>query len=181
MNEKLARIMEKAKKNGKDMKHLDPMEQHAKLSVLNDLKGVASDALKEKLHGLKKVQVMSDSDEGLKAGLGKAEDLISQAADHENKDMDVAHMDHDAEDGLGRGPDEFAGEGHEHDEDAEYDADKEHEASPEEADESAHDEAEEEAEEPAEDHEDGEDMDEEELNAKIQHLMAMKNKKAKKA
>lgn len=162
MNEKLAKLMEKARKNGKDMKELHPMEKDAKMSVLNDLKDVASDAMKQKIHGLKKVQVMSDSDEGLKAGLSKAEDLISDAAHKEDHEMNPEEMREDAEDGHGRDGDEFAGgqeESLEHDEEA----------------------AESPEEELAEEH-DPEHMDEEELNAKIEHLMHLKEKaKSRKA
>ena len=66
--------MEKLKKIKKG--HLSPNEQNAKMSVLEDLKKQAEDAMGGKLSGLKKVSVMSDSQEGLQHGLQKAQELM---------------------------------------------------------------------------------------------------------
>jgi len=60
---------------GKDKK-MSPLEQKAKMKALKEANGMASDMLKGHLSGLKKVTVASDSKEGLKKGLDKAEDII---------------------------------------------------------------------------------------------------------
>lgn len=59
-------------------KGMSPIEKKAKLNVLKDLHGQASELMKEGLKGMKKVSVMSDSKEGLKAGLEKAEDMLGE-------------------------------------------------------------------------------------------------------
>lgn len=59
-------------------KGMSPIEKKAKMSVLKDLHGQASDLMKEGLKGVKKVSVMSDSKEGLKKGLEKAEDMLGE-------------------------------------------------------------------------------------------------------
>jgi hypothetical protein len=107
---------------------MSPNEKKAKMSVLKDLHGQASDLMKQGLAGakdMKKVTVASDSKEGLKQGLEKAEDLLGE------QDEDDSVMG-----------------GHADDEAAEH--------------ESAQDES--------------EPMDEDELDAKIQELLQMKEK-----
>jgi hypothetical protein len=64
--------MEFGKKKG-----MSPVEKKAKLAALKGTHDWASDALKEKLGGIKKVSVAADSKEGLKKGLEKAEELVS--------------------------------------------------------------------------------------------------------
>lgn len=58
----------------RDMK---PSEKHAKLGVLKDLKHSLADSMGDKLDGMKKVSVMSNSPQGLSAGLDKAK-MMSQ-------------------------------------------------------------------------------------------------------
>jgi hypothetical protein len=60
----------------KPMKKLSENELKAKMSVLEDLKSQAEDKMKEPLKNLKKVSIMSDSKEGLKQGLEKAEEMM---------------------------------------------------------------------------------------------------------
>ncbi len=57
-------------------KKLSEMEQKASLKALGDYRGEAQKLMKDKMKNLKKVTVASDSEEGLKEGLEKAEDLI---------------------------------------------------------------------------------------------------------
>lgn len=65
----------------KDKKQMSPNEKKAKLKALGAANGMASDMLKDHLQGLKKVTVASDSKEGLKEGLKKAEDIIGKKSD----------------------------------------------------------------------------------------------------
>lgn len=51
-------------------------EKQAKMSVLNQLRDMANQELGGKLKGIKKVSVMSNSPEGLEAGLDKAKDVV---------------------------------------------------------------------------------------------------------
>lgn len=105
-------------------KKMSPIEMKAKMSVLKDLNGQATDMMKDGLKGIKKVSVMSDSKKGLAAGLEKAEDMLGEESeDEEYGEMDSSKM-----------------EGYE---------DAQDESEP---------------------------MDEDELDAKIQELMAMKEK-----
>jgi hypothetical protein len=62
---------------GKDKK-MSPIEKKAKLAALKDAHGLASEMMKDGLGGLKKVTVASDSKEGLKKGLDKAEDMLGE-------------------------------------------------------------------------------------------------------
>jgi len=66
----------------RDMK---PSEKHAKMGVLKDLKDSLSDAMSDKMAsspaGMKKVSVMSNSPEGLSAGLDKAKQIAGQSDD----------------------------------------------------------------------------------------------------
>ncbi len=62
---------------GKDKK-MSPLEQKAKMKALKEANSMASEMLKGKLGGLKKVTVAADSKEGLKEGLEKAEDILGE-------------------------------------------------------------------------------------------------------
>ena len=66
----------KKKKDEETMK-MSPMEQKAKLSVLDGMRGDSDKDLLSKLQGLKKVSVASNDPEGLKLGLEKAQELVS--------------------------------------------------------------------------------------------------------
>lgn len=71
----------------KDMK---PSEKHAKMGVLKDLKDSLADSMGDKLDGLKKVSVMSNSPEGLSAGLDKAKQLANKGQGmDQDSDMDM--------------------------------------------------------------------------------------------
>ena len=70
--------------NKKD-KNMSPLEQKSKLKVLKCLKDDMDCRLKEQLSGLKKVTVASDSKEGLKKGLDKAEDMLGEQEDEDSE------------------------------------------------------------------------------------------------
>lgn len=59
-------------------------EKKAKMGVLEDLKRAMSDHQGEGLKKIKKVSVVSDSQEGLEKGLKKAEDIVGE---HSMSDM----------------------------------------------------------------------------------------------
>jgi hypothetical protein len=84
----------------KDKKEMNPAEKKAKLKALGAANGMASDMLKDHLQGLKKVTVASDSKEGLKEGLKKAEDIVGKKSDSpfDNSEDDSAEHE-DAESG----------------------------------------------------------------------------------
>ncbi len=78
MNDHLKNLMMKDKKAG--MGKMSPVEQNAKMSVLNHLRDMANEELGGKLKGIKKVSVMSDSPKGLETGLDKAKELVDPKA-----------------------------------------------------------------------------------------------------
>lgn len=57
-------------------KKLSDLEKKASLKALADYRGEAQKLMKDKMKKMKKVTVASDSEEGLKEGLEKAEDII---------------------------------------------------------------------------------------------------------
>lgn len=68
------------------------MKKDAKLSALHGLKKMATDLmgedLKSNLEGMKKVTVASPDKEGLKLGLEKAKDMVSNQDETEESEMD---------------------------------------------------------------------------------------------
>lgn len=91
------------KKKGKK---LSENEVRAKSSVLKDLSDTASDMMKERLGGLKKVTVAAPSKSGLKEGLDLASKLTEKMPNGEKSGMEEAkdeeaEMVADAEDGKG--------------------------------------------------------------------------------
>lgn len=95
----------------RDMK---PSEKHAKMGVLKDLKSSLADSMGDKLDGMKKVSVMSDSPEGLSAGLDKAKMMAGQSQDPSQMMADggIADMDENSSGTqYGEGEDSPAEEG----------------------------------------------------------------------
>lgn len=108
---------------------MHPMEQKAKMDVVEDMRNMADQAMGNKLKGLNKVTVASDSPQGLRHGLDKANDLMSDqemlamggiaGSEHPLKHLpealDDSHPDHenflhsenkeDGEDGMSAYPD----------------------------------------------------------------------------
>lgn len=103
MNDKFQKLIDKKKKAGHE---LSPVESAAKHSVLNDLKGMAGKAMSDKLQGLKKVSVASDSEEGLKHGLEKAHEIVSGKQMHD-METDTEGGEQDLEDEQGATSDHF--------------------------------------------------------------------------
>jgi hypothetical protein len=96
---KMEKLMEKKKG-----KKLSDTEVKAKSSVLKDLSDTASDMMKDRLSGLKKVSVAAPSKSGLQEGLDLAKKLTEKMP--EKSGMDEAkeseeEMVADAEDGKG--------------------------------------------------------------------------------
>lgn len=78
MSDKMMKMMLNKKKQGKN---LSDQEKKSKLEALMGMKDLAMSHMGNKLKNLKKVTVASNSPEGLKAGLHKAEDLADQSDD----------------------------------------------------------------------------------------------------
>lgn len=74
-------------------KGLSDVEKDAKMNVVKDLRDSASSMMKDKLGGLKKVTVASDSKEGLEEGLDKAEELLEGEDKEKTSEMEVPSED----------------------------------------------------------------------------------------
>jgi len=146
----LQKLMEK---KGSEGKMLSDTEKEAKMSVIKDLQDRMSDMMHDKLGGLKKVTVASNSPEGLEHGLDKANEMLGKMPSEKEEGEMVA----DAEDGSDRGDDMLSG--------GEDEESAEHEASESPEQESAEHEGEE---------------DEADLDRRIQELMKKKAMLSKK-
>lgn len=95
--DKFEKLLDKKKKGGKE---LSDVERDAKMSVVKHLKSLAGDEMSNRLKGMKKVSVSSDSPEGLKAGLEKAEEMVDkmkgESEDEESEEM----AEHDSDEDL---------------------------------------------------------------------------------
>lgn len=88
MNDKLMKRLEKSGKK------LSPVEKEAKMNVLKELSSQAGDMLGQKLAGLKKVTVASDSEDGLEQGLEKAKEIIEgEPVEEESEGLELADSD----------------------------------------------------------------------------------------
>lgn len=153
-------------------KGMSDNEKNAKMDVVSHLRDMAAGAMKNKMSskGMHKVSVASDSSEGLKHGLEKAKEIVGEGGDSdsplhmseggevdgnrpasETGDEEEAQMLHEAEN-----PEQDA-----------LDAHKEHSGSEDESSEESPEDASSEF----------DDMDEEEINRKLEQLMALKKKK----
>lgn len=128
------------------MKKLSDVEKKASSKVLSDLRSHAQSMMNNKMKGLKKVTVASDSKEGLKAGLEKAEEILGSKGSASD---------------LTKSP---KGEVFGKSKSEELDEENPEEIEGLESDESEVEE------------EDSEEMSEEELDAKIKELMSLKSK-----
>jgi hypothetical protein len=161
MMDKMKKMLEKKKGH-----KLSDVERDAKMSVVNNMKDMASSMMGDHIKGLKKVTVASDSKEGLQSGLDKAKDLMDQYSEDGHSSMD------DNENAMEQKP--------EHEVHDSGDGETGKEDSPEDMDERQEESMESPEEEKAEEdsgEEDHEDMDDEELNKKLEHLMNIKKKK----
>lgn len=146
---KFDRMLEKKKKEGG--KELSSNEKTAKMSVVQALRDFAAGEMGKKIDGMKKVSVASDSEEGLEKGLDKAKELIGKPdKDVASEDQydETEESDQEEESEKERGVDQHP---------AEF-ADTPH------GDYSNGDES------------DSDEDSEEELDAKLKHLMALKQK-----
>lgn len=151
---------------------MDPMDKKAKMGVLKDIHKMASKDMGEGIKkGMGKVEVASDSPEGLETGLERAHDLIEQAkpehADKDFNDSDMAHPEEDADDFEDHADENKALDGKGLDEHEKHLGHGEH------------DEAEEDKENPkmlAPEEEDG-DMSDDEIDQMIKHLHSKKKNK----
>lgn len=109
MNPKFIKMLQKKKAESGDM---SDNEKTAKEHVVKGLRDMASGMMGDKLKGLKKVTVASDSAEGLHDGLEKAKDLIGHG--EEGDELGDSGSDHeldDTESGDDRGDSEMSGDG----------------------------------------------------------------------
>lgn len=136
-------------------KKLSPLEQKAKMGVVKDLRDLAAKHMSDRLGELKKVTVASDSDEGLKHGLDKAKEIVGSP--------ELNHMVDQSEHPAGH-EDMLSGDQNEHLHD-EYEPDQADDGAPEQDDA------------PEEASSEHDDMDEDEIDGKLKHLMALKEKK----
>jgi len=83
--DQLKKLREKKAQMGK----MHPMEQKAKMGVVSDLQKMAEEAMGDRLKGMGKVTVASDSPEGLEHGLEHAHDIIK----HLPEALDDSHPD----------------------------------------------------------------------------------------
>jgi len=106
MHEKLKAMMAKKR-------DLSPSEKKAKMDAVHEMRGAASEMMGDKMDGLKKVSIMSNSKDGLSKGLDKAKQIVSQGQEHQMSndaeapygDYKSALAEHDGEnqtDELGR-------------------------------------------------------------------------------
>lgn len=65
-------------------KEMSDSEKKAKLAALGEANKMATGMMKGGLEGLKKVTVASDSKEGLKKGLDKAEEIVDDGGEDSN-------------------------------------------------------------------------------------------------
>lgn len=83
----LKKLIDKKKKEGKT---LSPVHKEARSTVLEDLMDHLSDMGMDKVKGLKKVTVASDSKEGLAKGLDKATEMVEKSPMEAMEDEDVS-------------------------------------------------------------------------------------------
>lgn len=93
MHDKMKKMM-----NSKKGKKLSDVERDAKMSVVENLKQMASNMMSDKVKGLKKVTIASNDEDGLKEGLEKAEEIIDRdAVNGSAEDMAEELVDNDEE------------------------------------------------------------------------------------
>jgi len=86
---KFEKLLAKKMKDGKKM---SDSEKEAKSGVLSEMKDMASKMMGDKVKGLKKVTVASDSEEGVKKGLEKAKDLLGHSMSEESPEMEGSEV-----------------------------------------------------------------------------------------
>lgn len=145
--EKFDKLLAKKMKDKKSS--MGDTERDAKMSVLEHVKDLAQNMMKDKLGGLKKVTVASDSPEGIQEGLMKAKAMLGSHGEDSSDDSD------EGEDHAMPHPDTHS----------EASSSSEPSESP--ADEAAEMES---------DEHDSDDLSEDEVDQKLQELMALKER-----
>lgn len=115
MNDKMKKLIDSKKAAGKG---INGVEKAAKSHVIGAMKQMANDEINDRLGGLKKVSVMSDSKDGLEHGLDKAKDILGHSPMPSDEGDDSHEMMDEDMDGL----EEDAGEDLDHDGEAGEDA-----------------------------------------------------------
>jgi len=85
MNGKFKELLMKKAKEGKTISADDAKQ---KMTVLDQLSSMMGGEMADKMKGMKKVSVMAKDDEGLKAGLEKAEEVIDDSEDDEKEEKE---------------------------------------------------------------------------------------------
>jgi hypothetical protein len=80
MNDKMLRML------GKKKEKMGDAEKEAKMSVIKEMRNMASGIMGDNLKNLKKVTIASDSKEGLEEGLDKAKEVIEKQPMQEESD-----------------------------------------------------------------------------------------------
>jgi hypothetical protein len=104
---KLEQLMEKKKKEGAD---IDPLYKKAKMSSLESLRDEMNGMMKQDLLAAKhpkKVEVMASDEQGLKAGLEKAEDIIAGSEESEGLGEEQSPVDEAASLAMNMSPEEI--------------------------------------------------------------------------
>jgi hypothetical protein len=93
---KFEKLLAKKMKDGKKM---SDNEKEAKSGVLSEMKDMASKMMGDKVKGIKKVTVASNSDEGVKKGLEKAKELLGQESE-ESPEMEESETEESSEESM---------------------------------------------------------------------------------
>lgn len=80
------RFKEILKEKAKEGKFLSEDEKAAKMDILKELKEMAHGSMSD---DLKKITIASDSEEGLKAGLEKAEEVLEKKSELAEKEQEM--------------------------------------------------------------------------------------------
>jgi len=163
---------------------LSPNEKHAKMSVVKDLKDSVSGMMGDKLDGLGKVSVMSNSKQGLQHGLDKAKGILNdpeeqqmqQDAEAPYSDFKHAEQEHEHEHGGNEMGMAEGGEVEESPDQGDYEAADEGSPAQEDEESPEHEGEESSEEESEEDHENLEGLDIDEIQKRIDHLMELHKK-----
>lgn len=92
MKDKMMKMLMDKKRSGKE---LQPGEKEAKMKVIKDLRQMAEQIMKDDIKGMKKVTVASPTQEGLKEGLEKAEDILESNSEEMSEESEESEESED--------------------------------------------------------------------------------------
>lgn len=92
MNPKMMAMLGKKKE-----RKMDDLEKEAKMGVVKEMRDMASSAMGEKLKGLKKVTVASDSEKGLGFGLEKAKEMLQNKSEEGEEYAEEDELENESE------------------------------------------------------------------------------------